>query len=634
MSYSWAHLLDVVLRTASALHAGGREHPVGVCARNAAEVVIVHTAAALAGTPVVPLSFHLPPAEIGYIARDADCRTLLTDGQTLEAVLTAKDLERLSVEIIGWRADRTLVQPFDSWIAGRPRHRPQWDAPPVPNVMYTSGTTGRPKGVVSPDLQAPTTLAESLVAGPHESGAHLVVGPLYHGGPIRGGRHLFAGAPVYVLDRFDAEAVLQAVQARRVASSTMVPTHFKRLLDLPAEVRRAYDVSSLRSVRHTGASCPPALKRAMISWWGPILYESYGGTEAGILCQINSEEWLAHPGSVGRPLPGISAKAIGEDGRDLPPGEIGILHFRYSTGLLPRSRGAAAAGTPPPRPDGYFTLGEVGYVDSDGYVFITDRSADLVLSGGVNVYPAEAERILLSDPRVADAACIGVPDDDMGERLIALVEPAPSTPNTPDASEATILAACRAQIGSVKSPKEIIFVRATGRGAMGKINRKALAVRFLAGQISPLPAAASSCPTAPSILSGAGCPVLHESGHGCHFRRCTDGKSLTAVASQIPHNPQLIVGLDAFGHNRQTQCVGQVDDSADDWHLPGVGGRPRQRSGQASQSRAGSAEGGQRRSSRSESHPGRRRHQETGWLAIRPWPRWRPPSAPVRSPRR
>ena len=302
---------------------------------------------------------------------------------------------------------------------------------------------------------------------PFPTGPHLVVGPLHHTGPLSALRHALAGGAVVVLGRFDPEAVLGAVEEHGVASSVMVPTHFSRLLALPAEVRARYDVSSLRRVIHTGAACPTDVKRAMIGWWGPVLSEAYGGSESGTVCAIESADWLARPGSVGRPVAGFEALILAEDGRSLPAGEEGALWFRDLTGRGVRYHGLSSDGPEP----GLFTLGEIGRIDADGFVYITDRQSDMVVSGGVNLYPAEAEAALARHPAVADVAVIGVPHADMGEALHALVVPAPDAPRP---AFDDLDAFCRARLAAPKCPRSYELVETVGRSAMGKVDKRAL----------------------------------------------------------------------------------------------------------------------------------------------------------------
>ena len=351
---------------------------------------------------------------------------------------------------------------------------------PRPNLLYTSGTTGRPKAVELP----PTTFAGGATIAEHVAGlmktayaafgTHLVVGPLYHTGPLAAVRALAAGIHVVVLGRFDAENVLRAIDTHRVETTVMVPTHFVRLLALPEDVRRRYDVSSLRMVTHTGASCPLDVKYKMIEWFGPVLREAYGATEVGTTCTISSNEWLEHPGSVGRAVAPFRAVVVDEDGDDVPPGTEGRLYFEDTTG-----RGIIYPGDPEKtasahlRP-GVFTLGEIGYVTEDGYVYITDRFSDMIVSGGVNIYPAESEQVLLEHPDVADVAVIGVPNAEMGEEVKALVVPVdPSQPPAPQ----ELIAWCRERLASYKCPRSIDIVATVGRTPMGKINKRQLRQR-------------------------------------------------------------------------------------------------------------------------------------------------------------
>jgi long-chain acyl-CoA synthetase len=289
-------------------------------------------------------------------------------------------------------------------------------------------------------------------------------------------RALVSGLPVVILGGFDAERTLAAIAEHRVEATVMVPTHFVRLLALPAEIRHRYDTTSLRYVLHTGAPCPPAVKHRMIEWWGPVIHEVYGASEVGTTCAIDSGDWLAHPGSVGRAVPPFEAVVVDDAGRPLPANTPGRLYFRDGTGRgvvyhNDPAKSAAAHLAP-----GVFTLGEVGYVDDDGFVYVTDRFSDMVVSGGANVYPAEAEHVLIQYPGVADVACIGVPDPDLGERLCALVVPAdPAGPPDTDA----LLAFCRERIAHYKCPRRAVVVDSVGRTALGKVNKRALRDQYI-----------------------------------------------------------------------------------------------------------------------------------------------------------
>ncbi|MCG8589062.1 MAG: AMP-binding protein [Proteobacteria bacterium] len=476
---TWSELDAKLNRVANAALAAdlGPERRLAVFAENAVETAIAHLGGLLGGASTVPVNFHLNADEVAYILEDSGTRLLFVGPETVEVGLEAA--KRAGVPaVVGWRCgERAGLDDFDDWLAAASEAEPPADHAPRPNLLYTSGTTGRPKGTELPPTMfaAGGTIAEHLdrlAEGAFaQFGTHLVVGPLYHTGPLSGARNLVAGVPSVILERFDAEATLRAIQEHRAESSVMVPTHFVRLLALPEEVRARYDVSSLKLVFHTGAACPVDVKRAMLEWWGPCLYEAYGATEVGTTCSIGPEDWLAHPGSVGQAQPPFEALVVDDDGKRLGPNEEGRLYFRDTTG-----RGvvyhndpekSAAAHLEP----GVFTLGEIGMLDADGFVYITDRFSDMVVSGGVNLYPAEAEQALIEHPGVADVACIGVPHPEMGESLHALV--VAEDPDAPPA-EAELIAFCREHIARYKCPRAVEIVADLGRNTMGKLNKRKL----------------------------------------------------------------------------------------------------------------------------------------------------------------
>jgi acyl-coenzyme A synthetase/AMP-(fatty) acid ligase len=274
-----------------------------------------------------------------------------------------------------------------------------------------------------------------------------------------------------ILAKFDAEQTLEAIATYKTETSVMVPTHFVRLLALPQDVKAKYDVSSMKLVAHTGASCPVDVKRSMIDWWGLIFTDAYGATEVGTTCQISSADWLENPGSVGRPVPPFSVIVLDDDGNEVPANTEGRLFFKDSTGrgvIYPNDAEKTKAANIAP---GVFTLGEIGYVNDGGFVYITDRFSDMVVSGGVNIYPAEAEQVLVQHPDLLDVACIGIPHAEMGEELKALAIPR-DLKNPPDAKE--VLAFCRERLSHFKCPRTIEFVEDLGRNTMGKINKRKL----------------------------------------------------------------------------------------------------------------------------------------------------------------
>jgi len=481
VAYSWNALDPVLNHAANALGAlpFAGERRVAVFAQNAAEVVIAYVACIEAGISSVPTSFHLTASEAAYIFKDSGAIAVLVGPETVEAGMAAAAEAGIDT-VIGWRcAPRPGLIAWVDWIAAAPGTEPDASRAPLPHLHYTSGTTGRPKATETPPQYFPRmptiqALAETLRARVTLSPG-LVVGPLYHTGPLGMARNVFAGGSVIVMGHFDAERALALIEQHRIAGSVMVPTHFQRMLALPAEVRARYDVSSMKRLAHTGAACPRDVKKAMIDWFGPVLVEAYGGTEAGSTTFITSPEWLARPGSVGRALAPFETVIGGDDGAPLPPHQVGQVYFRDTSGHGIIYRGdpekTAAAHIAP----GVFTLGEMGYVDEEGYLFITDRVSDMIVSGGVNIYPAEAEHVLLTHPKVGDVAVVAAPNAEMGEDARALVIPAdPADP--PTAEELNTF--CRASLAGYKCPRGYEMVDDIGRTAMGKVNKKALRARF------------------------------------------------------------------------------------------------------------------------------------------------------------
>ena len=483
----WTDVDDALDRVANALGNLdlGPAKRVAVYAENAAQTALAHLGALLGGASTVPVNFHLTADETAYILDDSESKVLFVGPETLERGVAAAKQAGVQT-IVGWRCPvHPEVIDWDAWLASSVAGAPSLDIEPRPNLLYTSGTTGRPKGTELP----PTMFAGGRTMAEHleglkanrfaQFGTHLVVGPMYHTGPLSGMRLLVAGIPSVILAKFDAEATLQAIDTYKTESAVMVPTHFVRLLALPDDVRAKYDVSSMKSVAHTGAKCPVDVKRSMIEWWGPVLTDAYGATEVGTTCSITSTEWLAHPGSVGRCIPPFSPRVYDDEGTLLGPNVEGRLFFADATGrgvVYPNDPEKSAAAHIEP---GVFTLGEIGYVDDDGYVFITDRFSDMIVSGGANIYPAEAEQVLAKHPAVLDVACIGVPNREMGEELKALIilrDPA----SPPAASE--VIGYCRDNLSHFKCPRSVEFVTDIGRTTMGKVNKRALRAPYWVGQ--------------------------------------------------------------------------------------------------------------------------------------------------------
>lgn len=488
--FSWSDIDRILNRIANGMLALDPTpvRRVAIFAQNSAETLLAHLGGLIGGASTVPVSFHLTAPELAYILEDSGSTVLFVGPETARTGLEAARLARIPL-VIGWRCQPAEgIVHWNEWLDRASPHPPPLDHAPRANLMYTSGTTGRPKGTELP----PTMFAggatveehlERLARAPFALfGMHLVAGPLYHTGPLTGVRVLGGGKPVVVLPKFDAEAVLAAIDDYKVESSVLVPTHFIRLLALPEDIRKKYSTRSLKFVFHTGSACPVDVKRGMLDWWGPVLYEAYGATEVGTTCAISPHDWLKHPGSVGKPVPPFSVLVTDDQGRELPAGTEGRLYFRDSTGRgivyhNDPAKSAAAHLAP-----GIFTLGEIGYVDAGGFVYITDRFSDMVVSGGVNIYPAESESVILRHPQVDDVACIGVPHPVMGEELKALVVAAdPGKP--PPAQE--IINFCKANLAHYKCPKSVDFVGDLGRTAAGKVNKKKLKAPYWPESRSP-----------------------------------------------------------------------------------------------------------------------------------------------------
>lgn len=486
VALTWREVAETATRAASALLALNLPQTprVAIFATNSAETVLAYIAALRAGVSSVPLNFHLTPEEAAYILQDSGASVLFVSPETAEAGLAAAKIAGVK-RVIGWRTNVAGVESFEDWIANAPDGEPPSDMLSLAHLHYTSGTTGKPKGVETPPnmFVVGASVAEAFAAFAKEVrdtgfiGPVLSVSPLYHTSPLRAVRLVAGGAPLVTMARYDAEKMLAAIEKYGVSTIHMTPTHFVRLLDLPEATRRKYDLSSLRKVRHTGAACPAHVKRAMIEWFGPVIIEVYGATESGPVTSISSEEWLERPGSVGRCLPPFEVEVYSEDGARLGPNEFGVLYFhdtnlrgiRYFNDDEKTARSHIKPGT--------FSLGEMGYVDDAGYVFVTDRISDMIVSGGVNIYPAEIEHALLEHPAIHDVAVIGVPNAEMGEEVRALVvleqgKPAPS--------DKELDAFCKERLAGFKRPRSYEFVPDVGRNALGKVNKRALRAPYWA----------------------------------------------------------------------------------------------------------------------------------------------------------
>jgi fatty-acyl-CoA synthase len=356
-------------------------------------------------------------------------------------------------------------------------------------MLYSSGTTGRPKGVrkqlpgtaFGDPASAPAQIAQGMARLGFSAGAvYLSPAPLYHSAPLVYSMSLHRlGGTAVVMERFDPGQCLELIERYRVTHAQFVPTMFTRLLRLPRAERERYDLSSLRLVMHAAAPCPVAVKRQMLDWWGPVICEYYAGTEDIGNTFITAQEWLAHPGSVGRPM--MECHVVGEDGRELPPGQPGVVYFAGGRPFEYHNDPAKTQSIMNER--GWRTLGDIGYLDADGYLYLTDRQAHMIISGGVNIYPQEAENVLAGHPAVADVAVIGVPDEEMGEAVKAVVQcldPAAAGPEL----AAGLLAFCRSELASYKCPRSVDFTDELPRDPNGKLYKRLLRERYWQGHAS------------------------------------------------------------------------------------------------------------------------------------------------------
>jgi long-chain acyl-CoA synthetase len=477
-SMSWLDVDLTLNKVANGLHEIdlGPERRVAVFAENSMETAMANLGGLIGGASVVPINFHLTAQEVAYILENSGTRVLFLGPETEERGIEAANIAGVKI-VIGWdilEVSNGLLS-WEDWLSHSKDEEPPLGLKPLPNLLYTSGTTGRPKGTNLP----PTMFAagdtieehlENLKLSPNVGlGPHLVVGPMYHTGPLSGARLLAAGVNSVILGKFDAEATLSAIDKYKTGTTIMVPTHFVRLLALPQEVKDKYDVSSMVSIAHTGANCPVDTKISMINWFGPVFRDAYGASEVGTTCSLDSEEFLKYPGSVGKAVEPFTALILDDDGNELPANEEGKLYFKDASGRgiiyhNDPEKSAAAHIAP-----GIFTLGEIAYMNEEGYVFLTDRFSDMVVSGGANIYPAEAEQVLIEHPYIMDVACIGVPNKEMGEELKALII---ADSSQKEASEKELMDWCREKISHYKCPRSIEFVEDLGRNTMGKINTR------------------------------------------------------------------------------------------------------------------------------------------------------------------
>lgn len=475
--WSYGRLAGLVYSTARALRGAGLSvgDAVAIVAPNCAEYLAVYLAAIEAGLYVVPINWHLADGEIAYVLEDSQAKAVVAHarlGRVRLAALRRLAADRLAI-CIGSAPGFAALRELAAACAPRPI-----DGPKGRVMAYTSATTGRPKGVLLPLENADAAVAKtiawhrSLGIQPGEGNVHLCASMLYHSAPLDGAiTALRMGHRVVLADGWQPKTLLALIDRHRVTTSFMVPAMFVRLLKLAPEIKRRYSTASLRLVIHGGAPCPADVKREMLEWWGPVISESYGAAEAqGTIA--SAAEWLAGPGTVGRPIPGSAVEIVDDAGRALPPGEPGRVYLKPFTGDRFAYKGDPERTRASYRGD-FVTVGDVGYLDERGYLFLCGRRADLILSSGMNIYPAEIEHVLIRHPAVADCAVVGVPHALLGEVPKAFVQPMPGVVPGRELTLA-LLRFLRARLSPMKLPKRIEYTHAIPRDPNGKLYRRLL----------------------------------------------------------------------------------------------------------------------------------------------------------------
>lgn len=427
------------------------------------------------GVYFTPVSWRSKLDELVYILRNSGARILFASEQyaaLAREAAKASGLEHLFI------LDKSRGDPdsYHKAVAMQPGS-PIADESPGREMLYSSGTTGKPKGVKNALPESDLTTIQPAMAwltkryGFDENTINLTPAPLYHAGPLRYSLCIgHTGGTNIIMEKFDAELALKLIEQHRVTHAEMVPTMFVRLTKLPAAVRTNYDLSSLKIMVHGTGPCAREVKKAMIDWLGPILEEQYGGTEGNGLCAIDSLEWLERPGSVGRAVIG-KIHIITAEGNELPSGQEGLVYFeggpRFEYHGDPEKTSGAYS------PEGWSTLGDIGYVDGEGYLFLTDRQSDMIISGGMNIYPREVENVLINHPAVMDVAVFGIPHAEFGEQVKAVVQPVDMAMASPE-FERELLEYCRERISSIKCPRSIDFSDSLPRHETGKIYKRLL----------------------------------------------------------------------------------------------------------------------------------------------------------------
>ncbi|CAB4365150.1 MAG: AMP-binding protein [Actinobacteria bacterium] len=480
---TYGELDERSMRLAQLFHAAGLrpgDH-IAILLENHPRYFEVYWAGVRAGLYVTPINWHLKHEEAAYILEDCAAAAIVTS-VALSGVLgkLAPALANVPTRLV-IDGDVDGFQRYETAIAAYPAE-PLADEVEGSFMFYSSGTTGRPKGIKPPLPGVPYGAGGGALIGLIQTmygftadTVYLSPAPLYHAAPLGWTTSVQRlGGTVVVMEKFDPERVLALIEQHRVTHAQFVPTHFVRMLKLPAERRSAYDLSSLQVAVHAAAPCPKDVKQQMIDWWGPIIYEFYAGSEGNGFCAVNSPEWLAKPGTVGRMMLGV-AHILDEDGNEQPTGDAGQIWFESATLFEYHNDAEKTRNAFNDR--GWSSLGDIGYLDEDGFLFLTDRVSHMIISGGVNIYPQEVENLLTMHPAVSDVAIIGVPDTDMGEVVKAVVIAADANAAGP-ALEAELIAYCKEHLATFKCPASVDFVDELPRLPTGKLLKRELRNRY------------------------------------------------------------------------------------------------------------------------------------------------------------
>lgn len=489
-STTWGDLDTRVNRLIHVLREAGMTagDTMAVFAGNCREYYEIMTAAAHSGIVFVPVNWHFTTEELQYVVDDAQCKLLFAEGQFKDVALPVTHADGQVLKRIGIRTDAEDFVDFESFIAAGSNAEPEEQVMGGP-MFYTSGTTGRPKGVRSSTFGevVPIEVMELMSGGISgmlsipADGRTYICGPVYHSAQWAFSfLPLMAGSQVVMRHRFDAAESLQVIDEHKITNVHLVPTQFARLLKVDETQKANFKGDSLQVVWHGAAPCPPEVKRRMIEWWGPVVNEYYGSTEGSIVTVATAQEWMQRPGTVGKPSAMVEIKVVGEDGQEVPVGESGEIYVKNLMGndfeYHNEPEKTAAVHLEP----GVFTFGDIGYFDADGYLYLSDRKIDMIISGGVNIYPAEIEGVLATHPQVVDVAVFGIPNEEFGEEVKAAVQLQAGVAGE-DALSAELIAFCREHLAGYKAPKSIDYVDEMPRHETGKLYKRKLRDRYWEG---------------------------------------------------------------------------------------------------------------------------------------------------------